>query len=201
MGVFEEHPHFNFMKAEYSEDIDREIIFEANTKGKKLSNIFGFHFEEVTFDSKRKNLAMHYIGDIDKEVVVTLKEVIFGIFKRNFPKVSIFINITPFSTWNTKKCYISLSVDRFPDKILSSLCHEANHFMYDEIFGSGKYEDTCVKESLTILQELFGVRDYGWKTFEKQRGEIVSFFKKNQDIHQTVSFAKSILYENAKPMK
>ena len=119
-----------------------------------------------------------------------LKKTIKGIYGKNLPKITIYINTTPFSSWNVKEKYITLS---YKSNFFSTLCHEANHFMYDLFFGTEKYQDTEIKEILTVLNNFFGVEDKGWQKFYIQRKAVLDFYNKNKDLKKTVEYAKSII--------
>lgn len=181
------------MHTEYSEKIDKEIHKEVNREGKRLSKILGFSFEKIIFNTRKKNLALQKIGELPDDFQKIPKRIAKEIYQKDLPEVTIYINTTPFSTWNTEKKYISLSVDRFPDATLSSFCHEINHYLFDLFFCVAKYEKTETKEILTILNESFGIQDHGWKKFSKEREKALVYFQKNHDIQKTVSFVQRIL--------
>lgn len=183
------------MYTQYNEKIDKQIHEEVNEEGKRLSKILDFPFEKIFFDIKRKNLALQKIGELPNDFLKIPKRIAKEIYQRKMPKVIIYINTTPFSTWNTEKKYISLSVDRFPDTLLSSFCHEMNHYLFDLFFHVAKYEKTETKEILTILNESFGIHDHGWKKFSKERKETLAYFQKNNDIQKTASFVQKMLNE------
>lgn len=171
---------FLFMRIGYSQVADREVHEEVNTKGRDLSGIFGFHFQNVVFDGKNADMARNMEASVDVRKANRMMAAIFG---NRPPSVRILFNTTPFSTWNTEKKYVSISFQRYPNKVFSSFCHELNHYMYDIIFGTEKYEETEQKETMTVLNELFNVKDYGWKMFDVKRKEVLDAFKKGENIY------------------
>ena len=77
------------------------------------------------------------------------------------------------------------------DKFFSTVCHESNHLMYDLIFGTKKYEDTEIKETLTVLNNLFGVEDKGWRKFLNQRQNVLNFYNKTKNFEKTIEYARN----------
>ena len=176
------------MNIEYSENIDKEIHEEVNNNGERLSLVFGFDRPIVSFKKIDAAVsAARFVGPASAYInVKKAGEAMKKLYGRAMPQVDIFINTTPFSTWNTEQGYISISIQRFPEKVFSSFCHEMNHFMYDISYGTEKYEDTEVKETLTVLNEHFGIKDYGWKVFEPQRKIALDYYKRSGDLKQTI---------------
>jgi len=182
------------MKIKYSEKKDREMFAEVNKMRNKLSPIFGFDFPKVEFDKKLIPIAKVMIK-VWKTFLNEnkLKKVIKGIYNKDLPKLTIYINTTPFSSWNTKERYLSLSYTRNNyNKFFSTLCHESNHFMYDSTFDIKKYEDTEIKEILTVLNNIFGVEDKGWKKFSKKRKRALDFYKKERNLEKTIKYIKNV---------
>ena len=184
------------MKVKYSEKIDKEMFNEVNKMGEQLSPIFGFEFPKVKFDKR-----LILIAETTVKVGPTfinenkLKRVIKGIYGKDLPKLTVYINTTPFSSWNAKKRYLLLSYTRNNRiKFFSTVCHETNHLMYDLTFGTEKYQDTKVKETLTVLNNVFGVKDKGWQTFSKQRKAVLRFYNKTKSFKKTVEYAKIICF-------
>ena len=180
------------MEIKYSEKKDREMFAEINKTRDKLSPIFGFNFPKVKFDKRLIPVAkvMTRVG----KTFLNEKKLIKGIYKKDLPKLAIYINTTPFSSINVEKKYLSLSYTRNDhSKFFSTVCHEANHLMYDLTFGTKKYEDTEIKETLTVLNNFFGVKDKGWKKFSKERKQVLNFYKKEKKLEKTVRYAKKIL--------
>ncbi len=167
------------MKILYSEKVDREIHDEVNTKGKDLAAVFGFDFHRVSFDDKKADEAKNIDAAVDMEKAGGIMR---DIFKVHPPQITLYFNTTPFSTWNTKEKYVCISVQRYPDKIFSSVCHELNHYMYDTVFGTEKYEETERKETFTVLNEFYDVKDYGWKVFKEKRDRVLDAFGKGEDV-------------------
>lgn len=183
------------MKIKYSEKIDREMFVEINKMRNKLSPIFGFNFPKVKFDRRLIPIAK-VMTKVGKTFLNEnkLKKVIKGIYNKDLPELTIYINTTPFSSWNVKEKYLSLSHTRNDcSKFFSTICHEANHFMYDLTFGTKKYEDTEIKETLTVLNNFFKVGDRGWKKFSKERIKVLDFYKKERNLEKTIKYIENIL--------
>lgn len=181
-----------FMNIHYSIDIDRNIHTEVNTKGKKLSLIFGFAFLPVIFDKEKSQRAAKLAKQVSVFDEKKAQNTIFSIYRKKLPKISLFINTTSFSTWNVHDKYISLSLDRFPNDVLSSFCHEANHFMYDVMYENEKYTDTEIKETVTVLNELFGIKDKGWHVFDEQRHKVLEYAKQTHDCLLAIKYAQQL---------
>lgn len=152
------------MKTFYSEKIDREIFNELNKMRGKLSPVFGFTFPKVKF----KKIKVRTRKFNERK----LREIVMALYCRKMPKIKVYLNTTPFSTWNVKKKYLSVSYKRKGDRLFAAICHEANHFMYDYCFKTKKYEDTEIKETLTVLNNYFGVYDNGWRHFSEKRKKL-----------------------------
>lgn len=170
------------------------MFFEINKMRKKLSPIFGFQFPKAEFDKRLIPLAktMTKVGRnfLNEK---KLKMFIEKLYKLDLPKFSIYINTTPFSSWNVKGKYLSISYTRSDEiKFFSTVCHEANHLMYDLIFGTDKYQDTEVKETLTVLNNFFGIEDKGWQKFSKQRKKVLDFYSKTNNFEMTVAYTKKL---------
>ncbi|MDP3882939.1 MAG: hypothetical protein Q8Q48_02700 [Candidatus Staskawiczbacteria bacterium] len=182
------------MKIKYSEKKDKEFFNEVNKMGKQLSPIFGFEFSKIKFDKRTVPIAKIMTKvKIDFINEKKMKEVIKGIYGKEPPELTIYINTTPFSSWSVEEKYITISYTRNTfDKFFSTYCHEHNHFMYDVTFGTRKYEDTEIKETLTVLNNAFGVEDKGFPKFSIQRKAVLNFYNKNKDLKKTVEYIKSI---------
>ncbi len=184
------------MKIRYSEKIDREIFKEVNKMGKKLTLIFGFKFPKVRFD-KRVILIAKTMSKVAPDFINEnkMKNVMKKIYGRNVPEITVYINTTPFSSWGLvkNKKYLTISYGRNNEsKFFSAVCHEANHFMYDYCFGTEKYQDTEVKETLTVLNNIFGIKDKGWDKFSKQREKILEFYNKTKDFKETINYTRNL---------
>lgn len=183
------------MDIRYSKKIDKEFFNEINNMGKKLSPIFGFTFPKVKFNKDIVPMA-EAMASVGKKFINKnkLKKVIKEIYVQDVPKIIIYINTTPFSTWDEQGKYVNISYNRnTPEKFFSTVCHELNHMMYDKTFGTKKYEYTKIKETITVLNNLFGVKDLGWPKFATARKAVLDFYKKNRNLRETVEYAKKIL--------
>jgi len=182
------------MKVIYNEKIDREMFSEVNRIGKVLSPIFGFDFPKQKFDERliplARTTARVSSSFINEKKIKTL---IKRIYNQDIPDLVVYINTTPFSSWNLDKKYLSISYGRNNElKFNSAVGHEANHLMYDLIFGTEKYQDTEIKETITILNELFGLKDPGWNKFAEQRKRVLDFYSRTEDYPKTIAYTKSL---------
>lgn len=182
------------MEVKYSKKIDRAMFREVNVMGHQLTPIFGFKFQRVTFDKR-----VIPIAKVTADVVGSfidenkLNKLIEGIYNKNLPKLTVYINTTPFSSWDTKNKRLLLSYTRNDSaRFFSTICHESNHLMYDLIFGTKKYQDTKIKETLSVLNNLFDVEDKGWEIFSKQRSLALKFYRKHKDIFKTVEYTREL---------
>lgn len=178
------------MDVKYSKKIDKNFFNEVNSMGEKLSPIFGFNFPTLTF----KERVVPVAKAIAKAVILDesrLKKIIKEIYSIEMPDITIYINTTPFSTWNVEKKYISISCFRF-DKFFETVCHESNHLMYDIVFKTQKYQDNNTKETITVLNNILGVEDKGWDKFSKQRKKVLDYYNKSKNFFETIKYARSI---------
>ena len=182
------------MKIIYSEKVDKEMFKEVNKMGKQLSPVFGFDFPKVKFDKRLVPLAK--VTAKVSSVIVNekkLKTLIKKLYDRNLPKLTIYINTTPFSSWSLSKKYLTISYARNNEsKFFSTVCHEANHLMYDLVFRTRKYQDTKVKETLTVLNKAFDIEDRGWQNFSEQRKSVLDFYNKTKDFKKTIDYTRNL---------
>lgn len=182
------------MKIIYNEKIDKKIFREVNEMGEKLSPVFGFDFPRVEFDDKEipraKIMANCFSSIVDE---VKIKRAIKKIYKCDMPDIIIYINSTPFSTWNVKEKWLSISIKRGSIRMENTICHEANHFMYDYVFETEKYQDTEAKEILTVLNNFYGFEDKGWDKFSKERKKVFKFYKETKDFTKTRDYALKLV--------
>ena len=188
------------MRIIYNEKIDKEMFLEVNNMGKKLSPVFGFNFPKLKFDKRLIPLAKASAkvspNFMNEKKIKTL---INKIYNKDLPNLVIYINTTPFSSWDLGKKYLSISYGRNNElKFFSTVCHEANHLMYDLTFRTKKYQDTEVKETITILNELFGIKDLGWNKFSKQRKKTLNFYNKTKDFSKTITYAQKLFKNKRK---
>ena len=184
------------MQILYSQKIDRDIHDEVNNMGPKLGAIFGFSFPTVQFDEKNISRAQKIAkqattnDSLDENKAGEILKKIYGV---RLPPITVYINTTPFSTWNIDEHYISISIDRFPDQVFSSFCHEANHYLYDTLYGTKKYQDTEIKETITILNTAFGIKDRGWHALEDARQAVWNKYEETRDFAKAIERARVTL--------
>jgi len=181
------------MDTDYSENIDRQIHDEVNQMGSVLGEQFGFHFPTVTFDQTKADEARRVALQTTSQNLVDLTKarlLLKEVFHRELPGITLYINTTPFSTWNTNAQYISLSIQRFPDRMFESFCHEANHYLYDLTYGAQKYQDTAIKETITVLNTLLGVTDHGWPSLKQKRARLLAEYEKSHSFQAAIDFAR-----------
>lgn len=185
---------FLYMKIIYSEKIDKEIFKEINKMGDKLSPVFGFKFPKVKFDKreipKAKIMANCFSSVVNENKI---KKAIKKIYNCDMPDIIVYVNSTPFSTWNVKEKWLSVSIKRGAIQVENTICHEANHFMYDYVFKTEKYQDTEIKETLTVLNNFYGFEDKGWNKFSKYREKVFKFYKKTRDFNKTREYALKLV--------
>ena len=185
--------YFIKMKIKYSRKIDKEIFDEVNRMRKKLSPIFGFQFPKIQFDKRVILIAKAVVAVTGKFINENgMKTIMSKIYREKMPSITIYVNTTPFSTWNVKEKWISISFTRIGKKFYETACHETNHFMYDFVFKTKKYQDTEIKETLTVLNNVFGITDVGWSKFSKQRKKVLKFYNKTKDFKKTINYAQSL---------
>jgi hypothetical protein len=167
---------------------------EVSRMGKKLSPVFGFDFPKLKFDKRIIPLAK-VTARVSNNFIneKRIKELINNIYNKDLPNLVIYINTTPFSSWNLNKKYLSISYGRNNElKFFSTVCHEANHLMYDSTFRTQKYQDTEVKETITILNDFFGAKDLGWNKFSKQRKKALNFYNRTKDFQKTIAYIQKL---------
>lgn len=179
------------MKVKYSKKIDKEVFDEVNKMKKKLSPVFGFNFPKLSFKEKVVPVAKAIAKSVGLEEK-KLKKIMKAIYGKDMPDITVYINTTPFSTWNVDKKYISVSCFRF-GKFFETVCHESNHFMYDVVFGTKKYQNNEIKETVTVLNNAFGIEDRGsWEKFSKTRKKVFDYYKRTKNFKKTLEYAKNI---------
>ncbi len=182
------------MKIKYSKKIDKEVFNEVNKECPRLAPIMGFKFEKIALDDKAiiiaKKIAKSAKYFIDEK---KLKETMGSIYGKELPDITVYVNTTPFSTWNIKGKWVSVSyVMAANGRFFYAICHEANHFMYDYCFGIEKYQDTEIKETITVVNNAFGIYDSGWSKFKEQRKRALEIYNKTKDIKAVINdFKKS----------
>ena len=70
--------------------------------------------------------------------------------------------------------------------------------MYDLIFRTQKYQNTEVKETITILNNLFGIKDLGWNKFSKEREKTLNFYNRTKDFLKTIAYAQKLFKNKGK---
>jgi len=180
------------MDIKYSKKIDKEIFKEINRMGRKISPIFGYDFPKVKFDERlipiaksTVNVAKNYINE--KKIQNIMKK----IYNKKVPDITIYVNTTPFSTWNVEEKWVSVSIFRIGIEFYYTVCHEINHFMYDYVFKTKKYEDTKVKEIITVFNNIFDIKDRGWAKFKEEREKAIKHFKKSNNFRETIKYIKN----------
>lgn len=182
------------MKTKYSQKIDKEIFNEVNRECPRLSKILDFEFKQIKFN-KRVILIAKDVVKISKYFVngKKVKSIMESIFNKKVPAgITIYVNTTPFCTWNIKNKWISISMRFIGKEFFNKVCHEMNHFMYDHTFRTKKYQDIEIKETLTVLNNIFGVEDKGWKKFSEQREEVLEFYNTIKDFKKTINYTRNL---------
>lgn len=119
------------------------------------------------------------------------------IFRHEFPpRMPCYINTSPYSMDRYRKGYISISTERdTPERIISSIIHEASHFMfwkYEAAFcrrlGLRPREIDEVKEVLTVINNVVfsGVQDVGWRVHAQQRAAALKKWQQTEDIRAVI---------------
>jgi len=182
------------MKVKYSQKIDKEIFNEVNRECPRLSKILGFEFKQIKFDKRVIPIAED-IAEISKYFIKwgKIKSIIENIFNKKVPaNITIYVNTTPFCTWNVENKWISISMRFIGKEFFNKVCHEMNHFMYDHTFRTRKYQDTEIKETLTVLNNIFGVIDKGWNKFSRQREKVLEFYNRTKDFKKTINYTRNL---------
>lgn len=167
---------------------------EVNKMRERLSPVFGFNFPKLKFDKRLIPLAK-MAARVSSNFIneKKLKTLIKKIYKKDLPNLVVYINTTPFSSWSLDKKYLSISYGRNNEpKFFSTVCHEANHLMYDLAFETKKYQDTEIKETLTILNNPFGLKDLGWDKFSRQRKKTLDFYNRTKDFSKTITYIQKL---------
>ncbi len=188
------------MNVQYSAEIDKKIHDEVNEMGPKLAATFGFEFPVVQFDDGKKAQATQVAEQATRDNVINetrAAELLKQIFGIDLPAVAVYVNTTPFSTWNTEEQYISLSISRFPERAFASFCHEANHYLYDTLFSTKKYAETASKETVTVLNTMLGLKDHGWPALQEARKEVLSVYESTHSFSDALAYARKAQVKSA----
>jgi len=176
------------MKIIYSQKIDKRIFKEVNKECPRLSKIFGFEFKKIKFDKRiipiAKNVAKTSKYFVKEKKVKSIME---SIFNKKVPVgITVYINTTPFCTWNVREKWISISMRFVGKEFFNKVCHEMNHFMYDYTFKTKKYQNTKIKEIITVVNNAFNVYDKGWNKFHKERKAAFKKYQETKNIEEVV---------------
>jgi len=177
------------MKVKYSRKIDKRVIAEVNKECPRLSKVMGFKFEkEIRFDKRFISIAKAVAKSSRVFINETkIREAMKAIYGKDIPKITIYVNTTEFGTWNVIEGWVSVSMKYYGESFFNHTCHEINHFMYDSVYGTNKYEDTNIKEIVTIFNNNFGIKDTGWTIFKDERNKIANEYQStNKDFKDII---------------
>lgn len=180
----------------YDKKIDIENWERITEKSKKCEGVrFGESFPtsyKLTEESISK--AKEKISEFNNDWRKYKEKFYLGmykIFKKEFPKnVSFYINTSPFSYFNLKKKYISISMSC--TFVIPNILHEANHYMFVKY-----YQDKIKKTQHEDIKEIFSVvnndvfkpmEDPYWAIYEKKRIKIFKKWVKTQDINKVIEY-------------
>lgn len=187
------HPPFFFinfmntmMKFKYNKKIDQKCWKRIIKVGKMFGHRFPDSFNVTKRDIIRAKKQVKYFQRIWEKNEKVFYEIIKKIYGYPFPKKMIcYINTSPYSMDDLKKNYISVSMYRNTQKkIISTIIHEASHFMFRKYYTSfcrriGCSQDNIeqIKEIITVINnvEFNNVNDYGWKIHQKMRKKLKKY--------------------------
>ena len=103
------------------------------------------------------------------------------IFGSKFPNIICYINTSSYSM-DKYPNYISVSMNR-KDPV-TTVVHEASHYMFRQCFPDIPDIEN-IKEIITVINnDVFGVKDFGWKIHQKQREKALEIWKATNSIKQ-----------------
>lgn len=164
---------------------NNKIDIECWERITKTNEIFGHKFPDDYIITK------DMITEAEKAVVIFSKEwgdrdigkEIKEIFGKEMPDITCYINTSPYSMDKYPE-YISISMNRKKPTI--SILHEVSHYMFRDRFPNTPDIEN-VKEIITVINnDVFKVKDYGWKIFKEQRGRALKVWQETKDIEKVI---------------
>ena len=116
--------------------------------------------------------------------------------------MNCYINSSPHSSFNSKKNYLSISIMCKKNRLVPTVLHEANHFIfrkhYDDFcfsIGCSKDDIDNIKEFVTIINDIifYPMQDNGWEIHQKFRKRALAVWKNTEDIKKVIKDAKIAL--------
>lgn len=170
--------------------------------------MFGHKFPE-NFDITQKNInnakkQVKYFQKIWSDNEKDFHRGIKKIYKHSFPEeITCYINTSPYSMDDYENGYIAVSMyRRTPKEIISTVIHEASHFMFRKYYtdfcrsiGCSRDNIEQIKEVITIINnaEFKNINDYGWKIHQKIRKKAQKIWLKTHDIKKVIKEVKNNL--------
>lgn len=192
------------IKIKYNLIKDKECWKRIIQSKEMFGHKFPSSFNITQKDIKKAKKQVKYFQEVwDKKEKEFYKE-IGKIYGHPFPKEMIcYVNTSLYSMDNYEKGYISVSMYRgVPEKIISTIIHEASHFMFRKHYVSFCRSISCsqddienIKEIVTVINniEFKGVKDYGWKIHKRIRGKTKKIWQRTHDIKQVIKEIKNDL--------
>jgi esterase/lipase len=189
----------------YNKKIDercwKRIIQTKEMFGHKFPSSFNITQKDINKAKKQIKYFQRIWKKNEKEFYKGIKK----IYRYHFPKKMIcYINTSPYSMDDYEKGYISISMYRdTPEKIVSTIIHEASHFMFRKHYTDFCYSINCnqndienIKEIVTVINntEFKNVRDYGWKIHQRIRKKTKKIWQETHDIKKVIKEIKNNLY-------
>jgi hypothetical protein len=176
------------MNFKYDRKIDIECwkrIIKANdTFGKWFNTIFPTEYKITSEMEQRAIRAVKIFQEEWQKSDIDFDEGMIKIFGEKFPDIICYVNTSSYSM--DAPNYISISMER-KDPVRTIL-HEINHFMFRKFFpNTSRIEE--VKEIITVINnDVFGVKDNGWRVFKEQREAAFKVWMKKKDVKSVVEF-------------
>lgn len=192
---------------------DKKIDEECWNRITQAQNMFGHNFpssfiisEKDIAEAENKTREFQKIWD-DYDQKFNFNKGIKEIYKYDFPRgIICYINTSPYSMDNFAKNYISISIKRdTPQKMITTIIHEASHFIFRKYYTDFCHEISCTNEDIENIKEIItvinnavfpNITDCGWKTHADYRKKILETWQENKDIKKAIKEAKILLDNN-----
>ncbi|MDD5016367.1 MAG: hypothetical protein PHW73_14965 [Atribacterota bacterium] len=184
----------------YSEKFDKENWERLIRNGIK----FGHEFHGAYCVSKL-DIKKAFEKAVEFEIIWKKYQDVFRagmrkIFNKDFPGyVKFFINTSNYSSFNPDKSWISISMNTPSNRVVPTILHEANHFMFRKYYNDFCYSVGCTKEDMDRIKEFLTIinnevfspmEDGSWDCYAQQRELTLIKWKECGDIKKVIKDIK-----------
>lgn len=187
----------------YDKKINGNYWKHLITVGTKFGHKFPKTFKIEKSDAITAEKTAIKFQEIWNKYEKTFRENFYTIYNCDFPRdMKCYINTSPYSMFNVDKNYISISMMRTCNNFISTVLHEANHFIFIKYYSDFCRSIDCSSEDISEIKEIVTIinndvfspmEDSGWELYQKYRERALVVWKKNKDIKKVIIDAKKAL--------